>query len=67
MRIVRDRKNVIFLMADGEQFEIACPDVSTATRLVSILEIGIADTVEQLMEEQDDGSFFSGTEVSPKV
>lgn len=58
MRVLRDKRVVVLAMRDSHCFEIDCPNESTARQLVAALEIGIADTIEQVMKEQDNGSIF---------
>ena len=51
MRIVTNDEEVILLMRDDTYFEIACPDINTAERLKAVLELGIADIIEQIQLE----------------
>lgn len=48
MKILIDKNWVYLLMRDGHHFELECPSPEVASKLKSVIEIGIADTIEQL-------------------
>ena len=53
MRILVDGNWVVLLMRDGHYFELELPDDRSAHKLRSVLELAIADTIEQLQLEDN--------------
>lgn len=51
MRLTVEGRYLIILMRDGSYFEVESPSNEVATRLKGILELGIADTIEQIQIE----------------
>ena len=55
MKILVDKNWVHLLMRDGHHFEVECPSHKVAAKLKSVIELGIADIIEQLnLEGQDE-------------
>ena len=53
MRILIENNWAILLMKDGHYFELELPDNRSALKLKSVLELAIADTIEELQAEGD--------------
>ena len=51
MRLTVEGRNLILLMRDGSYFEVGCPTSEIAAQLKGVLELGIADTIEQIQIE----------------
>lgn len=55
MKIITCSNWVILLMRDSHYFELELPNKEAAEKLASVIELAIADTIEQLKMEESDG------------
>ena len=56
MRILIDGNWAILLMRDGHFFELELPDSKSALKLKAVLELAVADTIEELQAEGRDSN-----------